>query len=389
MDSTRVRRRSTATQTRSRSKLPRLNTREPVQVERRESSSIETVILRIFQILLFLILASTALVSFAILADRTWLPRLCDQPAVKEASSTLSQVIQIDMCRTSLAEHEPQPPSPTCPALAIIKRGQSIGNSLEDFVESYVDISYEYREVDHRIQRSALLRSTRTDGHARLYQDMQSDVSKALVAFNRFFQEDLRRAVTATKHEYREAAWLIAELIHGAQRNGARCCFFFEHWAYNLPLVGDWFSTSFSAANLFAQMEMVNSHSVPQFGRICREGGLLMKRLGRLIDSLEIVKESARGDEALFADIERHILDLSRLSVMLDALREQSRELGGEFVALLKMIKRHRCLGLSQEDGELATEELAELQAGINDVESRWRQGSGSVHGKVTTVMNV
>jgi hypothetical protein len=206
MDSTRVRRRSTATQTRSRSKLPRLNTREPVQVERRESSSIETVILRIFQILLFLILASTALVSFAILADRTWLPRLCDQPAVKEASSTLSQVIQIDMCRTSLAEHEPQPPSPTCPALAIIKMGQSIGNSLEDFVESYVDISYEYREVDHRIQRSALLRSTRTDGHARLYQDMQSDVSKALVAFNRFFQEDLRRAVTATKHEYREAA---------------------------------------------------------------------------------------------------------------------------------------------------------------------------------------
>jgi len=53
------------------------------------------------------------------------------------------------------------------------------------------------------------------------------------------------------------------------------------------------------------------------------------------------------------------------------------------------MIKRHRCLGLSQEDGELATEELAELQAGIDDVESRWRQGSGSVHGKVTTVMNV
>ena len=74
---------------------------------------------------------------------------------------------------------------------------------------------------------------------------------------------------------------------------------------------------------------------------------------------------------------------------MLDAVREQSRELGGEFVALLKMIKRHRCLGLSQEDGELATEELAELQAGIDDVESRWRQGSGSVHGKVTTVMNV
>ena len=358
-------------------------------MERRESSSVERVILRIFQIFLFLTLASTALVCFAILADRTWLPRLCDQPAVKEASSTFSQVVQIDICRTSLAEHEPQPPSPTCPSLAIIKKGQSIGNSLEEFVESYVDISYEYREVDHRIQRSALLRSTSTDGHARLYQDLQRDMSKALADFNRFFQEDLRRAVTITKHEYGEAAWLIAELIHGAQRNGARCCFFFEHWAYNLPLVGDWFSTSFSAANLLAQMEMENSHSVPQFGRIYRESGLLMKKLGRLIDSLERVKESARGDEALLADIERHILDLSRLSAMLDAVREQSRELGGEFVALLKMIKRHRCLGLSQEDGELATEELAELQAGIDDVESRWRQGSGSVHGKVTTVMNV
>ena len=348
-------------------------------------------ILRILQILLVSILACIALVSFAIIADRTWLPRLCDQTPVKDTSGALSKVIQIDICRTSLAQHEAQP-SHTSPAIAIIQEGHSIGDSLEDLVESYMDISVHYREVDRRIQISSLRSTTRTDAHARPYQALQKDMSKALTAFNRFFQEDLTRVVTVTKHEHREAAYLIVRLIHGAERNGARPCFFFEHWAYHLPLVGGWFSRSFSAAaaNVLAGMDLVISKSVPQFGRINREAWVLMKELARLIDRLRRAREKAQsGDEVLVAEIERHAEDLFRLGIMLDAVREQSSELGRGFVALLKMVKRHRCLGLSREDGKLATEELAGLQGSIDDVESRWREGSGSEIGVVKVTPTV
>lgn len=386
MDSTRVRRRSTATKTRSRSKLPRLNTREPVHVEKRDSSSVTAVLLGILQTLLISTLTSIAFVSFAILADRTWLPRLCDQTVVKDASVTLSQVIQVDICSTSLAEHGPQPDR-TPPALAIIQKGQSIGESLEEFVESYADSSFRWK-ANHYIQRSSL-RSTTADD-AKLYHALHTDLSKSLEKYATFVQGGLIRAVSYTKYEHSEAAGLITSLIQGAQRNGPRRCYFFQHWAYDLPLVGGWFSRSFSATNLFAQLDLMNSKLVPQFGRIHRDSGVLMKDLARLTKELDLAKDRAQGDDALVADIERHTADLSRLSVILDAVREQSTELGKGFVALLKMIKRHRCLGLSQEDSELATEELAELQARIDDVELRWRQeadiGTGTGIGTVTPV---
>jgi hypothetical protein len=134
----------------------------------------------------------------------------------------------------------------------------------------------------------------------------------------------------------------------------------------------------------------MNSKLVPQLGRIYRDSGLLMKDLARLSNSLDLAKERAQGDDELVADIERHTADLSRLSVVLDAVREQSTELGNGFVALLKMIKRHRCLGLSQEDSELATEGLEEMQASIDEVEARWKEeagiGDGTGIGKVTPV---
>ena len=386
MGSTRVRKRSTATKTRSRSRLPRLNTREPIRVEERESSSVAAVLLGIFQMLLISTLISIAFVGFAILADRTWLPRLCDQSVVKDASGTLSQVIQIDICRTSLAEHGPQPDR-TPPALAIIQKAQSIGESLEDFVESAYDSAY-FWEADHYIRRSAL-RSAITDD-AKLYKALHTDMSKALNRYAAFVQEDLSRAVGYTKYDYSEAAKLITRLIEGAQRNGPRRCFFFQHWAYDLPLVGGWFSRSFSATNLLVQLDLMNSKLLPQSGRIYRDSGLLMKDLALLTNRLDLAKEKAQGDDALVADVERHTTDLSRLSVVLDAVREQSTELGKGFVALLKLIKRHRCLGLSQEDSKLATEALAELQARIDDVEARWREdagiSSGDGTGKVTPV---
>jgi hypothetical protein len=386
MDSTRVRRRSTATKTRSRSKLPRLNTREPVQVEKRDSSSVTAVLLGIFQMLLISTLISIVFVSFAILADKTWLPRLCDQTVVKDASVTLGQFIQIDICSTSLAEHGPQPDR-TPPALAIIQKGQSIGESLKDFVESYADSSFHW-EANHYIQRSSL-RSTTADD-AKLYHALQTDLSKTLEKYATFVQGDLVRAVTYTKYEHSEAAGLITRLIQGAERNGPRRCYFFQHWAYDLPLVGGWFSRSFSATNLLAQLDLMNSKLVPQFGRIYRDSGLLMKDLARLTNSLDLAKERAQGDDTLVADIERHTHDLSRLSVVLDAVRGQSTELGEGFVALLKMTKRHRCLGLSQEDSELATEGLEEMQASIHEVEARWKEeagiGDGTGIGTVTLV---
>ncbi|KAM0693879.1 hypothetical protein Q7P36_006003 [Cladosporium allicinum] len=364
MDSTQARRRPGVTRKRSRSVLPRLKTREQNYTRKRRHSSFMTVLFSLLQLLLIVILASLAFLSFATWADETWLPRFCEQSAIEQTSAALSRVTNVDICKTSLAGHAFQTdhPSPTPTnlnaALAIIQQGQAVGGALEDLIDSWHDFFSSDPEVASRIDGSAL-RDIESDDTRDSHQALHYDILTSNIAHWRFMHSDLRRIVVFAKYEYREVARVIANTVEGARRSGPGRCFFFEHWVYGLPLVGSWSPRAFPATRLLGEFERLNAALLPQLGTLYRARGRERK---------------GADDDVLVADIEQHILDHSHLSVVLDTIREQSAELGTGLLVLLKMIERHRCLGLSQEDGEALAGELAKLQASIDEIESRWGQ---------------
>lgn len=338
-----------------------------------------TVLFSLLQLLLIVILASLAFLSFATWADETWLPRFCEQSAIEQTSAALSRVTNVDICKTSLAGHAFQTdhPSPTPTnlnaALAIIQQGQAVGGALEDLIDSWHDFFSSDPEVASRIDGSAL-RDIESDDTRDSHQALHYDILTSNIAHWRFMHSDLRRIVVFAKYEYREVARVIANTVEGARRSGPGRCFFFEHWVYGLPLVGRWSPRAFPATRLLGEFERLNAALLPQLGTLYRVSGRLMDGLTPLITRLEAAKERGADDDVLVADIEQHILDHSHLSVVLDTIREQSAELGTGLLVLLKMIERHRCLGLSQEDGEALAGELAKLQASIDEIESRWGQ---------------
>lgn len=376
-----MRKRPGATRRRSRSALPRLNTREHIRAEKRKRSTFKTLLLGVFQFLLVVILACTAFVSFATLADETWLPRFCEQTVIGDASDALSRFIDVDVCKTPLATHRALPdhasPTPTDlnEALAIIQQGQAVGDALEGLIASLHEISV-FPEAKSRIDNS-LLRVTTTSKFYNSHDTNQlihTSMIMSAIRYGRFVQSDLGNVIVFAKYEYREVVRMIFATIDGAQRAGARRCLFFEHWFYDLPLVGRWSTPSIPASRLLAEVGKLNDVLMPQLGSLYRDSGRMMDDLAFLNTRLGFATEARQNDEAVFADIEQHMLDFSHLGGILDAVRGQSTELGSGLLGLPKMVKRHRCLGLSQEDGQALAGELAKLQASIDNVESGWAQ---------------
>jgi hypothetical protein len=301
---------------------------------------------------------------------------------IENTSGALSRVIQVDICKASLAGHIAQPdrtpPTPTRSlntALAIVQQGQAVGETLEDLIVLFHNIS-SYPEVERRIQNSSLQLAA-TSGWFDRNLALQLAMRKSLSRYNAFVHSDFVSVAIFAKYEYREAARLIVNMMDGAQTDGTGRCFFFENWFYNMPLIGRWLSRSFPETRLLGEVGKLNSVLLPQLGNLHRSSDRLLDDISALIARLNLAKDAGKDIEVLVADVEQHIEDLLRLGVILVAVRGQSTELGKEFLGLLKMINRHGCLGLSREDSKPVIRELAKVQASLDDVEYGWRQAHG------------
>lgn len=236
MVSTPVRRRPKATRIRSRSALPRLVTRQPVQVQKRELSSVTANLLSIFQALLVLAFASITLLSLAILTDKTCLPRFCDQEAVKSSSGSLGRHIKLDICNTTLASHGTAP-HPVSPALAIIEQGEAMGEDIIELQTSQRRLKL-YEQIGRRLALSQLQLAEpedRTPDERK--QALHRDMGHFIRSYEDFYLEELHSAVVFAAYEYCEISAFLPTMIRDAQANTSWPCRFADSWLSDIPLV--------------------------------------------------------------------------------------------------------------------------------------------------------
>jgi hypothetical protein len=334
-----------------------------------------------------MILASIVFLSCVVLVDETWLPRFCNQAVIKEKSTALSQIIKIDICRSSLAEYSHQPSGTFPPStgseqtLSIIFQVQTIGEALEDLIDSYSQTSF-FSEAETDVKPS-LLRWVRTnDGrpdelHRALYTDLEDSVGDYGDIVKDRFRDDIDFAKWIYGHTVRMLRKAIDNV--NAQDKDARRCFFFANWFHGVPLLDRWFTRLLPSKVLLEESVRFYAgidQGVKLFDPIA---GSLLKDLERLTVRLNLARQALRlrDDEALVADVGQHLQELSRLSVILHTIRKQRAELRDDYLSLLEMVKRHRCLEVSEHYRPLFKLELANLQASVDAVQDRWRDVAG------------
>jgi hypothetical protein len=373
MDSTQARRRPGVAKGRSRSLLPRINTREPVQ-QKREPSSFKAVLLGIFQVLLALVLASVAILSFAILADKTWLPRFCDQAVITDTSAALSRIIHVDICKTTLAGpgHGVQP-SRISPALAIIQQAESMREDIIELINSQYK-SKIHAAVEVRLSESPLQWAESKDKAIdRPKQDLHKEMEQFFRKYSEFALEDLHSANVFAAYEFREISAMVGTVIRDAHARGnvSRSCAFFESWLPDVPLVGRLFSRPSSQASLLARLRTTDSALIPRLGFVYQKIDGLLDDLKRLNLWLGKVKGEPQNDVALIEAIEQPSVDFALINLLTKEIRRQIARLGDSVLVLRRLVERHRCIAFSPEDGDLMGD-LEELWQRLSDISDLW-----------------
>lgn len=411
MDSTQARRRPGVTRKRSRSVLPRLNTLEHDDKEKRSSSSAKTGLLGIFKVLLIMIFASMVLLGCVILADKTWLPRFCDQPVIKGKSTALGRIIRIDVCRTGFARHDnrvgtPRPPlHGSSPVLAIVRHGQEIGEDLQDLIHAQNAFfskakpgEYPYRfhwQVKDRIWSSYLKNAKLKNGAIdQPKRDLQGDMMQFIDYYSEtFLDRDLVEAIDYAIQEFRTITLTLRMTVRDAREHkyAAQFCVYFESWVQDSPLLARFFPRSYSSKKLLATLDTstTNTTLIKDLWALHKNSGEMLGDLELLITDVDKVKEELQGagrpagdmlSKNMVEDVEQHSLDLARLKVITTDLRRKIAVLGNSLLYLRRMIEVNQCLWLSREEDDesrVVDWELAKMTvyASKANLEGRWNRG--------------